>query len=181
MREEAREFLIARRKKESNGELVAVRDSGLGLDLRSVDRLFEAFSIYQGPHRGARRADVGPARMEPGGASFQFTLPLERDESVPAGPVGPTSVRAVKHGNAIWRDMQLTRNRARSQRLTATARKQSAAGRTSPRRKSKSADRTTNPQSVAVRQTHTARPAYRGRIRTGLKCHSATARSQSPT
>ena len=30
-------------KEESNGALVAVRDSGPGLDLRSVDRLFEAF------------------------------------------------------------------------------------------------------------------------------------------
>src|SRR3954468_17099214 len=44
-------------------------------------------------------------------------------------------------------------NRARSQRLTATARKQRAAGRTLPRRKSKFADRTTNPQSVTVRTT----------------------------
>ena len=30
-------------KEESNGALVAVRDSGPGLDLKSVDRLFEAF------------------------------------------------------------------------------------------------------------------------------------------
>ena len=43
MREEAREFLICTEKEESNGALVAVRDSGPGLDLRSVDRLFEAF------------------------------------------------------------------------------------------------------------------------------------------
>jgi len=66
--------------------------SGPGLDLKSVDRLFEAFyTNYQGPgpwgvgfghlsldHRGARRADLGRRRMNLGGAVFQFTpCPLE--------------------------------------------------------------------------------------------------------
>ena len=98
-----------------------------------------------------------------------------------------SSVRAVKHGNDIWCGMQFTRNRARSQWPSATARKQSAAGRTSPRRKSKSADRTANSKSVAVRpDTHGSprlpRP-YPGQssIEPDLKCHSAMARSQSPT
>ena len=82
-----------------NGALVAVRDSGPGLDLRECGPPIRGLLHYQGPHRGARRADVGPARMNLGGASFQFTLPLERDESVPAGPVSPgTPVCAVKHG-----------------------------------------------------------------------------------
>jgi C4-dicarboxylate-specific signal transduction histidine kinase len=43
MREEARESLICTEKEESDGALVAVQDSGPGLDLKSVDRLFEAF------------------------------------------------------------------------------------------------------------------------------------------
>ena len=71
MREAARELLICTEKKESNGALVAVRDSGPGLDLRSADRLFEAFYTTKVRgigigfdrlpfhHRGARRADVG--------------------------------------------------------------------------------------------------------------------------
>lgn len=44
--------------------------------------------------------------------------------------------------------------------------KQSAAGRAPPRRKSKSADRTANPQNLSsFVQTNTARPGCRGRIR----------------
>jgi C4-dicarboxylate-specific signal transduction histidine kinase len=43
MREEARELLICTEKEESNGVLVAIRDSGPGLDLKTVNRLFEAF------------------------------------------------------------------------------------------------------------------------------------------
>ena len=43
MREVTRDLLICTEKEESNGALVVVRDSGTGLDLKSVDRLFEAF------------------------------------------------------------------------------------------------------------------------------------------
>ncbi|MGY2909108.1 sensor histidine kinase [Bradyrhizobium sp. URHC0002] len=99
MREEARELLIYTEKEESNGALVAVRDSGPGLDLKSVDRLFEAF--YTTKVRGvgtgltvcrsiieAHGGRMWAGENEPRGASFQFTLPLERDESVPAAPVG---------------------------------------------------------------------------------------------
>jgi C4-dicarboxylate-specific signal transduction histidine kinase len=99
MREEARELPICTEKEESNGALVAVRDSGPGLDLKSVDRLFEAF--YTTKVRGvgigltvcrsmieAHGARMWAGANEPRVVSFQFTLPLERDESVPAGPVG---------------------------------------------------------------------------------------------
>lgn len=99
MREEARELLICTEKEESNGALVAVRDSGPGLDLKSVDRLFEAF--YSTKVRGvgigltvcrsiieAHGGRMWAGANEPRGASFQFTLPLERDENVPAGSVG---------------------------------------------------------------------------------------------
>jgi C4-dicarboxylate-specific signal transduction histidine kinase len=86
MREGARELLICTEKSDSNGALVAVRDSGPGLDLETVDRLFEAFyttkvhgmgiglaicrSIIQA-HGGRlwARANV------PRGAIFHFTLP----------------------------------------------------------------------------------------------------------
>ena len=67
MREGARELLICTENVVTNAALVAVRDSGPGLNLKSADRLFEAFSTTKvqgtgmGPfnHRGARRADVG--------------------------------------------------------------------------------------------------------------------------
>ena len=89
MRSGARELLICTEKSDSNGALVAVRDSGPGLELETVDRLFEAFyttkvqgmgiglavcrSIIQA-HGGRlwARANV------PSGAIFQFTLPQAR-------------------------------------------------------------------------------------------------------
>jgi C4-dicarboxylate-specific signal transduction histidine kinase len=99
MREQARELLICTGKEESNGALVAVRDSGPGLDLKTVNRLFEAF--YTTKVRGvgigltvcrsiieAHGGRMWAGANEPRGAFFQFTLPLERDENVPAGPVG---------------------------------------------------------------------------------------------
>jgi C4-dicarboxylate-specific signal transduction histidine kinase len=79
MREEARELLIYTEKEESNGALVAVRDSGPGLDLKSVDRLFEAF--YTTKIRGVgtgltvcrsiiEAGGCGPARMNLGAPPF---------------------------------------------------------------------------------------------------------------
>ena len=91
----ARELLISTEKAEAGGVLVAVRDSGPGLDLKSADRLFEAFyttkpggmgmglaicrSIIEG-HGGRLWASAD----DPPGAVFQFTLPAERDATVPA-------------------------------------------------------------------------------------------------
>jgi signal transduction histidine kinase len=91
-----REMRISTAREASNGVLVSVRDSGPGLDPQSVDRLFEAFyttkpdglgmglaicrSIIEA-HGGRLRATAN----EPRGAVFQFTLPLEWDETVPAG------------------------------------------------------------------------------------------------
>jgi C4-dicarboxylate-specific signal transduction histidine kinase len=98
MREGARELLICTEKTESNDALVAVRDSGPGLDLKSVDRLFQAFSTtkVQGMGIGlavcrsiikAHGGQMWASANEPRGAVFQFTVPLERDETVPAGSV----------------------------------------------------------------------------------------------
>ena len=103
MREGARELLICTEKAESNGALVAVRDSGPGLDLKSLDRLFEAFyttkpggmgmglsicrSIIEA-HGGRLRACAN----EPQGAVFQFTLPPQLAETVPAQHAGPMPV-----------------------------------------------------------------------------------------
>jgi signal transduction histidine kinase len=96
----ARELLISTGKAEAGGMLVAVRDSGPGLDPKSADRLFEAFyttkpggmgmglaicrSIIEG-HGGRLWASTN----EPRGAVFQFTLRAERDAIVPAStPAG---------------------------------------------------------------------------------------------
>ena len=100
MREGARELLICTEKAESNGALVAVRDSGPGLDLKSVDRLFEAFytTKVQGMGIGlticrsiieAHIGQMWAGANEPRGAVFQFTVPLEQDETVPAGYADP--------------------------------------------------------------------------------------------
>jgi C4-dicarboxylate-specific signal transduction histidine kinase len=103
MREGARELLICTEKAESNGALVAVRDSGPGLNLKSVDHLFEAFytTKVQGMGIGlpicrsiiqAHGGRMWAGANEPRGAVFQFTVPLERDETVPAGYADPMPV-----------------------------------------------------------------------------------------
>ena len=95
MREGARELLICTEKAVSNGALVAVRDSGPGLDPKSVDRLFEAFYTTKAQDRGiglaicrsiieAHGGRIWAGANEPRGAVFQFTVPLEPDETVPA-------------------------------------------------------------------------------------------------
>ena len=103
MREGARELLICTEKAESNGALVAVRDSGPGLDLKSVDRLFEAFYTTKVHGMGvglaicrsiieAHGGRIWAGANEPRGAVFQFTVPLEPDETVPAGHADPMPV-----------------------------------------------------------------------------------------
>jgi PAS domain S-box-containing protein len=81
-----RELLISTERTQGNGVLVAVRDSGPGVDPERVERVFEAFyttkpsglgmglSICRtiiGTHGGRLWADAN----EPRGAVFQFTLP----------------------------------------------------------------------------------------------------------
>jgi len=99
--EGARELMISTGRNASNGVLVSLRDSGPGLDPKNVDRLFEAFYTTKAEGMGIGLAicrsiiEAHGGRMwaganEPRGAVFQFTLPLEPDETV--GRVGPTPV-----------------------------------------------------------------------------------------
>jgi C4-dicarboxylate-specific signal transduction histidine kinase len=86
-----RELLISTEQTEANGVLVAVRDSGPGIDAEHVERVFEAFyttktsgvgmglSICRSiidAHGGRLWADAN----EPRGAVFQFTLPGAENE-----------------------------------------------------------------------------------------------------
>jgi C4-dicarboxylate-specific signal transduction histidine kinase len=90
MREGARELLICTEKAESNGAMVAVRDSGPGLDPESADRLFEAFYTTKANGMGiglticrsiieAHGGKLWARANVPRGAIFQFTLPAHTD------------------------------------------------------------------------------------------------------
>jgi PAS domain S-box-containing protein len=91
--EGVREMSISTGRETSNGVLVSVRDSGPGLDSQNVDRLFEAFYTTKSDGLGMGLAicrsiiETHGGRLwaianEPRGAVFQFTLPMEQDETV---------------------------------------------------------------------------------------------------
>jgi C4-dicarboxylate-specific signal transduction histidine kinase len=101
--EGARELLISTGKAESGGVLVAVRDSGPGLDSGSLNRVFDTFyttkpggvGIGLSICRSIIQASGGrmwASANEPCGAAFQFTLPSERDATIPAEHAGPMAV-----------------------------------------------------------------------------------------
>jgi len=92
VREGARELVIATSKDEPDGVLVVVQDSGPGLSPAALERIFEAFyttkpgglgmglsicrSIIEA-HGGRLRATAA----QPQGATFQFTLPAQSNDS----------------------------------------------------------------------------------------------------
>ena len=95
-----RELQISTSRNAPNGILVSLRDSGPGLDPKNVDYLFDAFytTKVQGMGMGlaicrsiieAHGGRMWAGANEPRGAVFQFTLPLEEDEAVPARQAGP--------------------------------------------------------------------------------------------
>ena len=84
--EGARELLISTDESRTNGVLVAVRDSGPGIDPEHVDRVFDAFYTTKPSGVGMGLSicrsiiDAHGGRLwananEPVGAAFQFTLP----------------------------------------------------------------------------------------------------------
>ncbi len=94
-----RELRITTEREAAGGVLVTVCDSGPGLDPADVERVFTAFYTTKPTGMGMGLAicrsmvEAHGGRMwasanEPRGAVFQFTLPLERDESVPARASG---------------------------------------------------------------------------------------------
>jgi C4-dicarboxylate-specific signal transduction histidine kinase len=86
-----RELLITTERRQTNGALVAVKDSGPGIDPEQVDRVFEAFYTTKSSGvgmglsicRSIIRAHGGRLWAEPNeprGAILQFTLPnAEKD------------------------------------------------------------------------------------------------------
>jgi signal transduction histidine kinase len=87
----ARELSISTEPHQSGGVLVAVRDSGPGIDPEHLDRVFDAFYTTKSSgvgmglsicrsiinaHGGRLWADANPS----GGAVFQFTLPSAGNE-----------------------------------------------------------------------------------------------------
>jgi C4-dicarboxylate-specific signal transduction histidine kinase len=87
--ERSRELLIGSGKDASNGVLVAVRDSGPGLNPESFDHLFDAFYTTKPGGMGmglsicrsiieAHEGQMWAAANAPQGAIFQFTLPTQR-------------------------------------------------------------------------------------------------------
>jgi signal transduction histidine kinase len=81
-----RKLLVTTEQTEANGILVAVRDSGPGIEPAHVERVFEAFytTKINGVGRGlsvcrsiidAHGGRLWAGANEPRGAVFQFTLP----------------------------------------------------------------------------------------------------------
>ena len=85
--EGSRELLIGTGKDESSGVLVAVKDSGPGLNPKSFDRLFDAFYTTKPGGMGmglsicrsiveAHGGRIWVSRTDGPGATLQFTLPV---------------------------------------------------------------------------------------------------------
>jgi hypothetical protein len=89
--EGARELLISTEQSQTNDILVAVRDSGPGIDPECLDRVFKAFYTTKSDGMGMGLSicqsiiDAHGGRLwveanEPGGAVFQFTVPSAEKE-----------------------------------------------------------------------------------------------------
>jgi PAS domain S-box-containing protein len=88
--EGARELLISTGRDASNGVLISLRDTGPGLDPKSLDRLFEAFYSTKAEGMGlglaisrtiieAHGGRLWASANVPRGAVFQFTVPASPD------------------------------------------------------------------------------------------------------
>jgi PAS domain S-box-containing protein len=95
-----RALLISTGPAEPDGVRVAVRDSGPGLDPASLEHLFNAFYTTKSGGMGmglaicrsiieAHEGQLCASPNEPRGAVFQFTLPVQREETLRAQHAGP--------------------------------------------------------------------------------------------
>jgi len=88
----ARELVISTEQDQAGGNLVAVRDSGPGIDPAYLDRVFDAFYTTKSSGTGmglsicrsiihAHGGKLWAEANEPRGAVFQFTLPAAQEDS----------------------------------------------------------------------------------------------------
>jgi C4-dicarboxylate-specific signal transduction histidine kinase len=100
MENSKRRQMKIRSEKDESGVLVAVEDSGPGLDLAQTHRLFEAFVTTKPEGMGmglsicrsiidAHGGRLWAAPNLPNGAAFQFTLPAAVDDAKRAGDDAP--------------------------------------------------------------------------------------------
>jgi signal transduction histidine kinase len=86
IKEGSRELVVSSGKDEANGLLVAVRDTGVGLESASLNQLFDAFFTTKPDGMGmglaisrsiieAHGGRLWATANSPQGAIFQFTLP----------------------------------------------------------------------------------------------------------
>jgi signal transduction histidine kinase len=99
--ETPRALLISTGQAEPGGVLVAVRDSGPGLDPASLEHLFNSFFTTKSSGMGmglsicrsiieAHDGQLCASANEPRGAVFQFNLPLQRDDTLEHAGLMPT-------------------------------------------------------------------------------------------
>jgi PAS domain S-box-containing protein len=116
VREGTRELFISTGRSETNAVVISVRDSGPGLDPKSVNRVFEPFYTTKAEGMGmglsichtiiaAHGGKMWAGANEPRGAVFQFTLPLA-DETAIVGKVAPTPATIGASSAAKRRSMR---------------------------------------------------------------------------
>jgi PAS domain S-box-containing protein len=99
IREGVRELVISTSFNAPDSVLVSLRDTGPGLDPKSIDHLFEAFYTTKAEGMGmglaichsiieAHRGRMWAGTNEPRGAVFEFTLPIGQEEMVAAKHAG---------------------------------------------------------------------------------------------
>ena len=87
----SRELVVKTAREDNRTAMVAVTDSGTGIDKNAIDRLFEPFYTTKGEGLGmglsisqtiikAHGGTIGAANNPEGGATFTVTLPLDRGD-----------------------------------------------------------------------------------------------------
>ena len=116
-----RELLVRTEQVELGRVLVAVTDTGPGLDPANVERLFDAFYTTKPNGMGmglaicrsiieAHEGKLWACPNESRGAVFQFTLPREGDETGPAAHADPMVWRASERPFSVTVDRDAGRS-----------------------------------------------------------------------
>ena len=90
--ERSRELLVRSAPRETDRVLVAVQDSGIGIDPEQIDRMFVAFVTTKPDGLGmglsicrsiieAHGGELWALSNDDAGATFQFTLPIRQESA----------------------------------------------------------------------------------------------------